>query len=205
MLAAATKGGGSLHARLKAQTAPLHARTEELVPLLRPELDRAAYGRYLGRLFGFVGPVEARLEHHRAAWSSDGLDFAERRKAARIATDLAALGWAPDAITNLPVCETLPALRSLGEAWGALYVLEGSTLGGVTILRVLGPRLGLTPESGLSFLVGHGERTGVQWKAFLAALDRFAARTGDEDGVVAGACATFEALIRWLEEEPRGA
>jgi heme oxygenase len=46
----------------------------------------------------------------------------------------------------------LPVINSLGRLVGALYVLEGSTLGGQLISRQLNQHLGLTLNTGARFL-----------------------------------------------------
>jgi len=189
---------GSLLARLKAETSHLHSRIEQVVPLLRPELDRPAYRRYLERLLGYLRPLEATLSAFAASWAAHGLDFEARRKTQLIERDLLALGGRPDELAALPLCAALPAARSLDEAWGCLYVLEGSTLGGQVILRTLGPRLQLSRSDGLSFLCGYGERTGTTWKAFAAAVGHFEASGCDRPAVVRGACETFSTQMDWL-------
>jgi heme oxygenase len=49
---------------------------------------------------------------------------------------------------------------------GALYVLEGSTLGGQVIARQLAESIGVSPGQGASFFYGHGEQTQAHWKDF---------------------------------------
>jgi len=189
---------GSLLARLKSETSHLHSRIEQVVPLLRPELDRPAYRRYLERLLGYLRPIEAMLAGFAASWAEYGLDFEARRKTQLIEHDLLALGRSPEDLSALPLCADLPAARSLDEAWGCLYVLEGSTLGGQVLLRTLGPRLHLSRSDGLSFLSGYGERTGATWKAFAAAVGDFDAGGCDRPAVVRGACETFATQMAWL-------
>jgi heme oxygenase len=77
---------------------------------------------------------------------------------------------------------------------GALYVLEGSTLGGRVIGRHIAATHGLTGE-GLAYYAGHGTRTGAMWSAFRARLDGF---DGEGEAVVAAANETFDAMRVWL-------
>jgi heme oxygenase len=191
----------ALLARLKAETAPLHARIEQVVPLLRPGLDRRGYRDYLARLFGYLGPLEVALQRFAAAFAEDGVDLVARDKSELLAQDLLVLGASAAELLDLPRCRALPATPSLAEAWGCLYVLEGSTLGGQVIQRTLGPRLSLSPGAGLRFLCGYGERTGSTWKEFAAALGRFEQRGGDGAAVLRGAAETFATLMAWLAHE----
>jgi heme oxygenase len=195
-----TSAHGSLRAHLKAETAHLHAQIEGVVPLLRPSLDRDGYRAYLARLLGYQGPLEARLAAFGHAWHEHGLHFEGRRKAALLVRDLGALGLTALELGALPECTALPPLCSLDEAWGCLYVLEGSTLGGQFIQRTLGPKLRLSPGDGLAFLGGYGAETGARWNEFTTALDRFDASGCDRGAVLRGACDTFATQMAWLSE-----
>jgi heme oxygenase len=193
-----TTSAGSLRAQLKAETADLHAQIELVVPLLRPTLDRDSYRAYLARLIGYQRPLEARLAAFAPAWRDHGLDFEERRKAWRLVADLRALGLTAVELSALPECAALPTLSSFDEAWGCLYVLEGSTLGGQIILRTVAPRLRLSACDGVAFLDGYGEQTGARWKEFTAALGQFDTSGCDRGAVVRGACDAFATQLAWL-------
>jgi heme oxygenase len=81
--------------------------------------------------------------------------------------------------------EVLPddsaALRVLtrAEAFGALYVIEGSSLGGRVILKELKRRK--VSLAGLRFLDPYGHQTAARWKAFLTVLGR-EVKSGEQDG-----------------------
>lgn len=124
-----------------------------------------------------------------------GLNLAERRRAHRFAADLAVLGLD---MASLPVCAAPPAL-SAGEAFGLLYVSEGSTLGG----KVIGKRLKAIGQDldGLAFLDPYGARTGDLWRGFLAALDREATTEAFRDEAVRGGVAGFQAAEQWFNCE----
>lgn len=193
-----TTPSGFLLARLRAETAAHHRRIEDVVPLLREDLDLRRYRDYLGRLLGYVAPIEERLVAFRTAFSDARIDLAARRKAPLLELDLAALGLERPTITSLRRCNALPALGSIDSAWGCLYVLEGSTLGGQVIKRTLGPRLELTVDFGLRFLAGYGEQTACSWRAFAEAIGRHERARCDPDAVVRGAQGTFETMTEWL-------
>ena len=101
-----------------------------------------------------------------------------------LAADLAALGMAMPAPLSFP---------DAGEAaaWGTLYVVEGSRLGGAMLARALPAD---RPAAYLRAAHGPG-----QWRAIRAAID--AARC-DPDAVVAGALATFDLYARAADEAP---
>jgi heme oxygenase len=183
-----------LRAALKAETAAVHARLEDALDLLGPSMDRDAYRRVLERFYGYYAALEPVLAE---AGASTGMAGAERAKAPRLAADLAALGLTEAAIAALPRCAALPALDSPGAAWGCLYVVEGSTLGGQLMARHYGQTLGVTPEAGCSFFSGYGRETGARWGAFVTALD---AHDTAEVRAQAPAAAldTFHTLARWM-------
>lgn len=187
-----------LLATLKAATAHLHDQIEQVVPLLRPQLDRTGYATYLAVLLGYVRPLEERLSVFAPAWRVHGLEFGSRRKTALLESDLVALGHTRAQVDALPNCSQLPFLPTVSEAWGCLYVMEGSTLGGQVIQRTLGPRLQLTAEHGLAFLCGYADRTGSSWKAFAASMGRFELDGADREAAVRGACETFQRQMDWL-------
>ncbi len=65
----------------------------------------------------------------------------------------------------------LPALMEPVEALGALYVLEGSSLGRQVMLSKLAERLDIRPDWAGHFFSGYGKQTGAMWQAFVAALN----------------------------------
>ena len=59
-----------------------------------------------------------------------------------------------------------------GEAafLGAMYVMEGSTLGGRFLARHVETVLGLAPGRGDAYFQGHGEATGALWREVTARI-----------------------------------
>lgn len=159
-----------------------------------PSLEQLAtpggYAAALRALHGFHAAWEP------AVWRTPGVMEAGldggRRKLPLLKADLRALGVAPS--------PPAPRVRLAGtaEALGALYVLEGATLGGRIIYRHVAGPVGVTPEHGAAYYHCYGDRTGERWKAFGQAVTRFAEETGQGPRVVAGAVACFAALEAWL-------
>jgi heme oxygenase len=96
--------------------------------------------------------------------------------------------WTP---TFVPTCWQL----IFGHALGCLYVLEGSSLGGRTVARIVRATLGEVP---MTFLTGDGRSDPVPWLSLCNALARFEARGGDGGAVVSGACGIFAAFADHL-------
>lgn len=134
-------------------------------------------------LRGIHGAVQASLDHpdcHGVA-----ADRARsRRRIEWLERDLAILGVsAPQAAIPDLVLRTVP------EALGCLYVVEGSALGGQHIARIVGRDLGLNEANGARYFFGYGKETDVTWAAFVARLDAFPATMAA--GVEHGARLTF--------------
>ena len=177
-------------------TAARHARVEALVPVFSETFGFGDYVQLLERFYGFYRPFEKNL---RVVSGLNTIlpDWRERLKLPLLEQDLFWLGRTRAELDNLPVCSRLPPLDSDDMLAGALYVTEGSTLGGQIITRQLAKALSLHPGQGSSFFAGHGPETGSKWREFTAALCRIAA-AGDESRIVSSAEDTFEASENWL-------
>jgi heme oxygenase len=191
----------SLLASLRTTTAPLHARLEGIIRLPGAVRDRADHAFWLRAHYSLHAPLEAALAMH-GGWEDAGIDLAARRRAPALRADLRALGEDPAAVALAPPA-ALPDLPGFCHALGALYVLEGSTLGGRVIARDLRRRLGEVVAPALGFYESGGEAAGVAWRSFCAALNAYGdAHPGQAPGVVAGACATFAAYAAWFTALP---
>lgn len=178
-----------LHARLRAATADAHAGLEAGLDWRARVATRDGYRGLLARLHG----IHAAWEPAIAAALADDAFLAPRLRLAHLRADLAWLGCDP---ASLP--EPRPvALRSRAEGFGALYVLEGSTLGGQVILRHVARLHGITAQAGGSYYGGRGDRTGALWREFLAALEQCAGAAAAEQAA-RSAIAAFAAIRAWL-------
>lgn len=149
-----TEPGGARTA-LRAATRAEHERLDALMSGF-DLADAATYRAFLAAHAMAFPAVEAALDVGGFAAELD--DWAERRRAAAIADDLAALG--------APVPDPLPfaPLATAGARWGAAYVLEGSRLGGTFLARQIGEGL---PRSYLGTPQAPGK-----WRTFLEKLDK---------------------------------
>ena len=123
--------------------------------------------------------------------------MAGRYRLDNLTADLAALGMSQEDIAALPRCEPASELAlSLESAWGSLYVMEGSVLGGRIISKALEDEAWM-PSGGLRYFDPHGAMTGVLWRRFQAAL--YTADAPESNPVIElGALRTFELLRSWL-------
>jgi len=185
-------------AQLRAGTQDAHARIETapaLVRLIAPDIALGEYIvilQHLQALHSHLEPaVAAELETLPAAAAM--LDGSRPR---RLAEDLAWFGAPPLAPP------ALPELVGPAAALGALYVIEGSGLGGRVIGRHLAASLGVRGGAGGSFFCGmDAESARLRWSRLNAVLetsgiDDLSAGTGVAPGYVASARETFEFFER---------
>jgi heme oxygenase len=106
--------------------------------------------------------------------------------------DLQALGIpaAPPAV--------LPPFDSDAAAWGSLYVLEGSALGGRVITRGLASA-GLHAGTGAAYFHGWGDDVGDMWREARELLLSELAAPAAVAQACDAACATFDTLSVLLE------
>jgi len=188
---------------LRAGTAPQHEHLEAMLALDADSLSAVRYASVVRAFRALYAPLERALDlalgvDDPAGWRRPEFDLAARRKLPRLDRDLAALslGTPPDA-----PAAALPALADVPTALGALYVVEGATLGGRVIARRLAS-LGISPATGGAFFDGYGAATGAMRNGYRAQVTDYVQRFGDADRVVAGAVATFDAFIRWFAADP---
>lgn len=170
---------------LRTATAAEHARLDAALDLLADD-GRHRIVKLLARLHGFHQvwePLIVRLPECRSV-------FAGRGKLAFLRDDLLSLGFTEGAVSALPRCEAAAHLvRDWRVAFGSMYVMEGSTLGGQVIAR----RLALPLRS----LVPYGSRTGAMWRAFGAAA-RASLGPAERGLALEEARETFAVLQAWL-------
>ncbi len=178
---------------LRTGTAAEHEDVERTLALLDPALSRSRLAHVLDLMHGFWRAAEAGLDVWAADHPADAerLQWTRRRRAPLFALDLAALG--AGASERSP---ELPPVHGTDEALGRMYVLEGSTLGGVFIDRHLAtlPELADAPLRAFS---PYGSETGAMWADFRRATRARAADGGDVATMVAAARTTFGDLADW--------
>lgn len=182
--------------RLKAETRQAHDRIEQAVAIEARTSSLAAYRQLLARFYGFHAAWEAEA---RAIIADERL-LQGRSRTPLLVEDLVHLGLAPDEIGSLPLCPPLLGRPRLPEALGAMYVVEGSTLGGRILAKRVERTLGLGPAGGCAFFRSHGAEVGRMWRDFGARLLAVSSPSID-DRVIAAADRTFAQLQSWLTRD----
>jgi len=182
----------SLHQTLRAATSETHERLhlhEGFAAIRSGTIDLVDYRALLFRLYGFHVSFEAALglASDRSAWLQD---------------DLAALTMGGNTPEMIPRCTSLEAFATPTRQLGALYVVEGSTLGGRQLARdlapLLAPLLGSAGGAGRRFFLGRGAQTNAAWKTFLARLTLSGSTPAVRSEIVAAAVRTFSIFEEWL-------
>ncbi len=185
--------------RLRRCTGPLHERIEAVLRLEAP-MPLVRYARVLRGFHEFLQLWEPRV---RAAlpgalqpW------FDGRRRAGMAERDVHHLSAPMDADIRASAQRSLDRLRldSAAAAFGAMYVIEGSALGGQVLTPQIAAMHGLSPERGIRYFHGFGERTGAMWREFRQLVTQ---QVGQDAAAHEAACQaaqqTFQALIETFE------
>jgi heme oxygenase len=148
-------------------------------------IDRASYRTLLCRLYGF----------HKAFESAAGC---APERSLWLAEDLRTLGLTELAVAALPRCDAMPRLDTEHRRLGALYVAEGSTLGGRELAKRLDHLFAAGERNGRRFFSGRDADTGKAWRAFCDRLDARAVDHAARDETTTAAIETFAAFEDWF-------
>lgn len=188
-----------LHLRLRQATQQSHLDIERhplLAPLLRPDLDRAAYCRVLQAFRSFYLACEPGLDDGLAARSlCQSVQYQYRARAQLLAHDLQDLGATGGATQGYSRAGGSVIQQSPEHILGWLYVLEGATQGGRLIAPKVSRALGLDEGFGARYfhLYIHD-----QWQLFKTLMEQCQAAY-QQPLVIEGALAAFEHLGVHLE------
>ena len=175
---------------VKSETAYLHQQVEEiLVPKLRSIESINDYAVILQMFYGYFQPVGELIYQYITPAILP--DVEKRRTTRLIIEDLKEIGVPT---SSLVLCQSLPFIHNIPSAFGALYVLEGSTLGGKVIARMMEKNSAI-PDTALQFFSGYKEETGPMWMNFVQVLNS-QSETGE---IVHAANQTFSHLKNWMQ------
>jgi heme oxygenase len=183
---------------IKTYTKPEHALLEKhLIGIIKGIRTTEQYIDLLRMFYSFYQALEVDMEQY---LTPDHIpDIKQRRKADALLQDISDLGYdnrqQPEQVeVNTPV------INSYARALGAAYVLEGSTLGGVIIAKMIRTQLpAISDGKGFSFFTCYGEAAIDMWKKFRTYL---LALTNKEDQDIAAETArqTFLTFKAWIDK-----
>ena len=156
--------------------------------------SKKEYADLLKAFYGFYLPTEKMILRY--INSSHLEDFPTRRKAEKLLNDIISIVEVSDDIQE---CQTIPEITGLAQAAGVMYVLEGSTLGGQIISKMLNTKLNLNNKS-LCFFSAYGDSTMQKWSEFTEFLNELTLDTSKENNLLTAAKDTFVLLDKWMKE-----
>lgn len=182
-----------LSSSIKEATKAEHQNLEKkVVQKLKSIRSNSDYADLLKHFYAYFSHIEEIIKPFIVA---DVLpDYPQRRNSSYINADIIALGAD---INDLPAT-TVPVINNTIEALGALYVLEGSIMGGSIIVKML-EKGGIT--EGVSFFSGYGEATGMMWGNFVSVLNQSATNEQQEGEAIRAANDTFRHFGEVFESE----
>jgi heme oxygenase (biliverdin-IX-beta and delta-forming) len=190
----------SILAQLKSRTANQHQQTEGLVDVMRDDLSLEDYKKLLARFYAFYKSFEPKMSDALRENPMD-FDYENRQNTPKLFKDLKSLGMSETEISEIKSFGDLPAIDSKEKIFGALYVVEGSTLGGQVISRHLKEKFGLDETNGSAFFSGYGKETGTMWKNFRDAISNFADGDANREELIGAANETFAKIGKALSVE----
>ena len=172
-----------LSTKIKEATKTAHQELEKKVVLkLKAIRNNGDYADLLKHFYAYFSAVEKTILPY---ITSELLpDHASRRNSSYLKNDIEELGAS---VEGLPPV-TAPEIRNALEALGAMYVMEGSIMGGPIIVGILA-KYGI--NSGVSFFSGYGENTGKMWSGFTGVMNAQPSDEADEYLAINAANETF--------------
>lgn len=180
---------------LKEETKEAHIGLEKIVvQQLKAIQTKSDYARLLKYFYAYFRAVEKAIAPFMT--SEVVPDYKDRRNATHLKADIEALGG--DIDKDIPKA-TAPAIANKYQALGALYVMEGSVLGGKTIVKMLEK---YNINSGISFFSGYGEKTPVLWGRFIELLNQQITSTEQQHDAIQAAKDTFTLFAATFSDAP---
>src|SRR5690606_3837949 len=144
-----------LSEKLKENTKTAHLELEKLlVQNIKSIRTVEDYLEILVYFYRFYAPLEKEIYFR---LRKDLTDLAKRRKTEWIIEDLKNFH---SSHSTLPPDSNIPVIKNNLQAMGAMYVMEGSTLGGQLICKMISKKLEISSGKGFTFFSGYGEDTG---------------------------------------------
>lgn len=181
---------------LRRDTEAVHAGLEEQLDLLNPTLSLTRYKAILRAFLGFYEPLETALKPLLPA--APPLGFAPPNKTPLLVRDLHYLGLSPGEIRELPRCDYTPRISRIEHLAGAVYVLEGASLGAKVVARALDKNLNLQSDTGAAFFSQGACGSSTRWKQTLRWLRQLSlSKNICVNELVGSARSVFTGLSRW--------
>lgn len=187
--------------KLKAATQHLHDHLESISytsHIMGGTLTLEQYRHLILTNYYFHLSFEQKIDDVLTAEQKEELNWEKRKKASILRSDLEAIGTSEFLLDRNP----FPAqeVTSIEEALGAMYVTEGSTLGGAVILKQLKQNENLKSVPSMTFYGCYGDQIGPMWMAFAQVAAKYANSPAAEASIVKAGVDTFENFAACTEQ-----
>lgn len=167
-----------------------------MVGHIRSINTREAYSDLLQLFSNYFGAIEAQVDP--LIGPAVLADYTQRRKTKSLENDIIALGGTAN--RNIQA-EDVPEITNILQAFGALYVMEGSTLGGPHIVRMIQKKLDTAVLKGFSFFQSYGDDMMLMWEKFKQVLDLQAKNEAEQQVILDAANETFLKFKLWINKQ----
>jgi heme oxygenase len=182
---------------LKQYTQKNHLQLEKvMVKEIHKITSELGYVVFLKIFYGYFAGLEVNIAQF--VDKNELSDYPKRRKTSLLSNDLISLGAS---LPSIATDEELPTINNLLQAFGALYVMEGSTLGGQYIANMIREQLQWKELKAVSFFEGYGSETVGMWESFKTVLDEHATTKEDLQTILKSSDETFVKFKSWFEKQ----
>jgi heme oxygenase len=179
-----------LHEELRKRTSDAHQALEtKLLTIIRDIKSTSDYVSFLKLMYGYYAAIEEKLDTY-----IPQMGIEHRRTPGRLLDDLRQYEHTSEVL----FCRDLPVIDSFAAALGGMYVVEGSTLGGPIIARLIASQLGLNDNSTLTFFAGQPESS-QSWNAFKKNFSRPFEEV-EKVSLIRAANHTFVTFSNWIDQ-----
>lgn len=183
--------------RLTEETRSLHKEIEGEGEGLLRDVSVPAYRRYLGRWYGFIGPLERSLAT--LPTLPRVIDPRRLRKHQLLGHDLQALNMKQPDIDALPQC-AMSTFDDLRDGMGWAFVIERSTLDHPNLFRRLANAIPGDMAFASTYLKCYAGSVGEMWRSFGQSLENAATAPGDADRILDAARTAYRHFRRWRNQ-----
>lgn len=177
--------------RLKEETKHHHAQLEKnMMGRIRAIKDIGDYVSLLGIIHGYYSSLDVAIRLH--LLRDRFPDISRRQRSDVILDDMNQL--LPGSVSG-PLCLEIPRINSICSALGALYVLEGSTLGGGIVAQIISGKI--NADRGFSFFRSYGKDVPEMWSTFIDYLKQGYTES-EHTEIIEAAKETFLTFNDWL-------
>ncbi|MDP3899377.1 MAG: biliverdin-producing heme oxygenase [Mesorhizobium sp.] len=167
--------------------------------LMDGTLSLDGYRRLMLLFHGDYSALDAALEADCELFGLAAAGFRYEARTGLLADDLAALGFDDVAISGNPAATELPRLGSRAALAGALYVFEGSLLGGAMLCRATEAILAREDSGGNAYWRWCRTAAGPRWAMTCRQVEALSGSEDQRADMAAAARGAFRSFADWLE------